>query len=137
MRGKEKIYLKSKASIGGHRNKLNLKADFFLLHQCYAGMETSFFTKHYLKTAFVESCFVVHCLKLKNRRVHSIHRVYDSVNNLKLMSILNSKEIKIVGFTSVVIHFNRKRFSLCSKHHMEFKLGMFSSLNYVKLNKVC
>jgi Type II intron maturase len=137
LRGKEKIYLKSRASILSHRNKLDLKADFFLLDQCNVGPEISFFTKHHFEIAFVESCFVVHCLKIKNSRAYSICRVYDSVNSIKLMSIFNSKEIKIAGFTSVVIHLNRKRFSLCSKHYMEFKLGMFSSLNYVKLNKVC
>ena len=137
LRGKEKIYLKSRASILSHRNKLDLKVDFFSLHQCNVGPEISFFTKHSFKIAFVESCFVVHCLKLKNSRVHSICRLYDSVNSIKLMSLYISKKIKIVGFTSVVIHINRKRLSLCSKHYMEFKLGMFSSLNYSKLNKVC
>lgn len=137
LRGKERIYLKSRASILSHRNKLDLKADFFLLHQCNVGLEISFFTKHNLEIALVESCFVLHCLKFKNSRVHSIFQVYNPVNNIKLMSIFNRKEIKITGFTSVVIHLNRKRFSLCSKHYMEFKLGTFSSLNYFKLNKVC
>ena len=139
LRGKEKIYLISRANILSHCNKLDLKkkVDFFLLHPCNDGLEITFFTKHNFESTFVESCFVVNCLKFKNSRVHSISRVYDSVNSIKLMSIFNSKEIRIVRFTSVVIHFNRKRFSLCSKHYIEFKLGIFSSLNYSKLNKVC
>ena len=137
LRGKEKIYLKSRTSILRHRNKLNLKADFFLLHQCNVGPEISFCTKHNFEIAFAESCFVAHCLKFENRRVHSIRRVYNSVNSIKLMSILNGKYIRIAGFIPVVIHLNRKRFPLCSKHYMEFKLGRFSSLNYFKLNKVC
>ena len=136
-RGKDKIYLTSRASILSHRNKLDLKADFFLLHQCNVGPEISFFTRYNFESALVESCFVVHCLKFKNTRVHSICRAYDSVNSIKLMSIFNSKEIRIVQFTSVVIHLNRKRFSLCSKHYTEFKLGIFSPLDYFKLNKVC
>lgn len=136
-RGKEKIYLRSRASILSHRNKLDLKADFFLLHQCNIGSELSFSTKHRFDIGFVESCFVVNCLKLKNSRVHSVCHAYDSVNSIKLMSIFNSKKIRITRFTSVVIHMNRKRFFLCSKHYMEFKLGMFSSLNYFKLNKIC
>lgn len=139
LRGKEKIYLISRVHILSHRNKLDLKkkADFFLLHLCNDGPEISFFTKHNFESAFVENCFVVHCLKFTNSRVHYISRVYDSVKSIKLMSIFNSKEIRIVRFTSVVIHLNRKRFSLCSKHYIEFKLGIFSSLNYFKLNKVC
>jgi hypothetical protein len=137
LRGKEKIYLRSRASILSHRNKLDLKADFFLLHQCNVGLEISFFKKHNLGIVFVESCFVSNCLKLRNSRVHSTCRMYDSVNSTQLTSIFHRKEIIIAGFTSVVIHLNRKRFFLCSKHYMEFKLGVFSSLHYFKLDKVC
>lgn len=139
LRGKERVYLISRANIISHRNKLDLKkkADVFLVHPCSDGLGIGFFTKHNFESSFVESCFVVHCLKLKNSRVHSISRVYASVTSIKLRSIFNSKEIIFVRFTSVVIHINRKRFSLCSKHYLEFKLGIFSSLDYLKLNKVC
>lgn len=137
LRGKEKIYLRSRASILSHRNRLNLKANFSLFHPCNVDPEISFFTKHNFEISSVESCIVVNCLKPTNSRVHSICRVYDSVNSIQLMSIFNKKEIIIAGFTSVIIHFNRKRLSFCFKHYMEFKLGVFSSLNYLRLNKVC
>jgi hypothetical protein len=97
----------------------------------------SFFTKRNVEAVFVNICSVAHCLKLEKRRIYSICGLYQEINNsITLLSLLSRTQIKIIGFNSIVIHINRKRFYICSKHYIEFKLGMFSSLDYLKLNKV-
>jgi hypothetical protein len=135
-RGKQKIQLKSRESILSHRNELDLKVDFYLLKHCNVGQVISCSRKYDLETAFVKGCPIVQCLKSENSRVHYARRIYSQVISIRLISAFNSKKIRIIGFISIVIHLNRKRFSLCSKHSMEFRLGIFSPLDYSKVNKV-
>jgi hypothetical protein len=130
----KKIQLKSRVDILTHRNELNLKVNFFLRH---IDQVISFSTKRSCEAVFVNICSVVHCSKLEKRRIYSICRLYQEINNsIKLISLFSRMQIKIIGFNSIVIHINRKRFYVCSKHYIEFKLGTFSFLDYLKLNKV-
>jgi NADH-quinone oxidoreductase subunit A len=135
LRGKEKIQLRSKASILSHRNQLNMTADFFFLYSWNVGQVPGFFTKLSRETAFIKSCFVMHCLQFGNHEVYSICQPYNLINCVKLSSIFHGRNIKIIKLTSIVIHINRKRLSLCAQHYMEFKFCTFSFLDYFNLNK--
>lgn len=43
---------------------------------------------------------------------------------------------RVTGLAAVLTSINRKQISLCHKHHLEFESGVFSPLDYSKLNRV-
>lgn len=77
---------------------------------------------------------MVNCFESENSDIQTTRRIYQRVSGISLVSMFYSKEIKITGFTSILINLNRKRFSLCRKHYVEFELGVFSPLDCCKLN---
>lgn len=81
-------------------------------------------------------CAVVNCLELEKSALGFSNWVYSRINNVKFVSMLNGKEIKITGLVFILINFSRKQFSLCHKHYLEFKLGVLSPLDYLKVNKI-
>jgi hypothetical protein len=62
--------------------------------------------------------------------------VYPLINNASFVSRVNGKKIRITGLAFIKINFSRKRFFLCHSHYLEFKLGVFTPLDYLKINKV-
>jgi hypothetical protein len=43
---------------------------------------------------------------------------------------------RVTGLAAVLTSINRKQIPLSHKHHLEFESGVFSPLDYSKLNKV-
>jgi hypothetical protein len=85
---------------------------------------------------FFYGCAVVNCSELERSGMGFTSLVYSRINSVRFVSMLNGKEIKITGLAFILINFSRKRFSLCHKHYLEFKLGVLSPLDYFKVNKV-
>jgi hypothetical protein len=85
---------------------------------------------------FFYGCAVVNCLGFGKSSKGITHWVYPLINSVRFVSILNGKKIKVTGLTFIRVNFSRKRFSLCHSHYLEFRLGVLSPLDYLKVNKV-
>jgi hypothetical protein len=79
---------------------------------------------------------VLGCKVTKDIEVHHIRALNRKVNNNGVKSILNMEGKRVTGLPAVLSMLRRKQLPLCSNHHLEFKKGIYSQLDYEKLSTV-
>jgi retron-type reverse transcriptase len=136
LNGKKETRLISRTSILNHFNDFNLKTDSSSIDHYDLDKMIDRFHKLNYGIEFFEGCSVTDCLESENIEVYHIRRLYRKVNNDGIISVLDMKGNRVTGLAAVLTSINRKQIPLCRKHHLEFESGVFSPLDYSKLNKV-
>jgi retron-type reverse transcriptase len=136
LNGKKETRLIRRTSIRNHFNDFNLKTDSSSIDHYDLDKMIGRFQKLNHGIEFFRGCSVTDCLESENIEVHHIRRLYRKVNNDGIISVLDMKGNRVTGLAAVLTSINRKQIPLCRKHHLEFESGVFSPLDYSKLNKV-
>lgn len=85
--------------------------------------------------SFFSCCAVKDCNNTDIER-HHMARLHRTVKNNGLRTVLNRKGRKVKGIQAIMTSVKRKQIPLCKAHHLEFEKGVFSELDYNKLNNV-
>lgn len=136
LNGKKKTQLITRTSILNHFNDFNLKTDSSSIDHYDLNKMIGRFYKLNHGIEFFEGCSVAGCLESENIEVHHIRRLHRKINKNGIISVLDIKGKRVTGLAAVLTSINRKQIPLCRKHHLEFESGVFSPLDYSKLNKV-
>lgn len=136
LNGKNETRLMSRSSILNHCNNFNLKTDSSSIDHYDLNKMIGRLNKLNHKIEFFKGCFVTDCLELENIKIYHIKRLHRKVNKDGIISVLDMKGNRVTGLAAVLTSINRKQIPLCRKHYLEFESGVFSPLDYSKLNKV-
>lgn len=85
---------------------------------------------------FFFSCCAVKDCNNTDIEIHHIARLHRTVKNNGLRTVLDRKGRRVSGIQAIMTSVRRKQFPLCKAHHLEFEKGIFSELDYNKLNNV-
>lgn len=61
-------------------------------------------------------------------------RLHRSEKTMGVRTVLYRKGRRVKGIQAFLTSINRKQLPLCKAHHLEFEKGIFSDLDYTRLN---
>ena len=85
--------------------------------------------------SFFSCCAVKDCNNT-NIEIHHMAKLHRTVKNNRLRTVLDRKGRRVGGIQAIMTSIRRKQLPLCKVHHFEFEKGVFSELDYNKLNNV-
>jgi hypothetical protein len=85
---------------------------------------------------FFFSCCAVKDCNNTDIEIHHIAKLHRTVKNNGLRTVLDRKGCRVSGIQAIMTSIRRKQLPLCKAHHSEFEKGIFSELDYNKLNNV-
>ena len=83
--------------------------------------------------SFFSCCAVKDCNNT-DIEIHHIARLHRTVKNNRLRTVLDRKGRRVKGIQAIMTSVRRKQLPLCKTHHLEFEKGIFSELDYNRLN---
>jgi hypothetical protein len=134
--GKKENRLRSRISILNHRNKFNLNANFYSLDHIDVDNMIGRFNRLIYGIEFFGGCSVTNCSEFENIQVYRTRRLHHKVSNNGLISVVGRKGAQVSGLVAILTMINRKQIPLCGEHFIKFESGIFSPLDYSKLNRI-
>jgi hypothetical protein len=95
--------------------------------------------KYFLRLHFSShlffKCAVADCFSI-DIEIHHVKKLGRRIDRNGKIIVLTSNNKRLSGISAILSAVNRKQIPLCSRHHLEFEVGKYSSLDVDFLKKI-